>query len=209
MHRRVCVCLPRAVTSVMIYLPILSVSTRECPSVAWGVPPTGAAQPRAGERPRVRSRADTVRPYLGENPGCASGHMSGAVVDLVCSDQLSRGLRAWQARSRHATGERIGDCDLMRSTSASCARQRWSGNARSMTSVKRAARTALSVVVVLFDHHKSLRNHRDTRTLEQFAILSRTISVRHERRTSTQREAARTRANQSPVEKCTARTFMK
>ena len=44
--------------------------------------------------------------------------MSGAVVDLVCGDQLSRGLRAWQARSRHATGERIGDCDLMRSTSA-------------------------------------------------------------------------------------------
>ena len=33
--------------------------------------------------------ADTVRPYLGENPECASGHMSGAVVDLVCSDQLS------------------------------------------------------------------------------------------------------------------------
>ena len=31
----------------------------------------------------------TVRPYLGENPECASGHMSGAVVDLVCSDQLS------------------------------------------------------------------------------------------------------------------------
>ena len=23
--------------------------------------------------------------YLGENPGCASGHMSGAVVDIVCS----------------------------------------------------------------------------------------------------------------------------
>ena len=55
-----------------------------------------------------------------------AARMSGAVVDLVCSDQLSRGLRAWQARSRHATGERIGDCDLMRSTSASCARQRWS-----------------------------------------------------------------------------------
>ena len=139
----------------------------------------------------------------------SAARMSGAVVDLVCSDQLSRGLRAWQARSRHATGERIGDCDLMRSTSASCARQRWSGNARSMTSVKRAAGTALSVVVVLFDHHKSLRNHRDTRTLEQFAILSRTISVRHERRTSTQREAGRTRANQSPVEKCTSRMFMK
>ena len=50
---------------------------------------------------------------------------------LAYSDQLSRGLRAWQARSRHATGERIGDCDLMRSTSASCARQRWSGNASS------------------------------------------------------------------------------
>ena len=160
-------------------------------------------------RPVLRPLTHTVRPYLGENPGCASGHMSGAVVDLVCSDQLSRGLRAWQARSRHATGERIGDCDLMRSTSASCARQHWSGNARSMTSVKRAAGTALSVVVVLFDHHKSLRNHRDTRTLEQLAILSRTISVRHERRTSTQREAARTRANQSPVEKCTSRTFMK
>ena len=31
----------------------------------------------------------TVRPYPGENPECASGHMSGAVVDLVCSDQLS------------------------------------------------------------------------------------------------------------------------
>ena len=106
----------------------------------------------------------------------SAARMSGAVVDLVCSDQLSRGLRAWQARSRHATGERIGDCDLMRSTSASCARQRWSGNARSMTSVKRAAGTALSVVVVLFGPHKSLRNHRDTRTLEQFAILSRTIS---------------------------------
>ena len=162
-----------------------------------------------GRRGRGVGGRGTVRPYLGENPGCASGHMSGAVVDLVCSDQLSRGLRAWQARSRHATGERIGDCDLMRSTSASCARQRWSGNARSMTSVKRAAGTALSVVVVLFDHHKSLTNHRDTRTLERFAILSRTISVRHERRTSTQREAARTRANQSPVEKCTSRTFMK
>ena len=34
------------------------------------------------------------------------------VVDLVCSDQLSRGLRAWQTRSRHATGERTCDCDL-------------------------------------------------------------------------------------------------
>ena len=43
--------------------------------------------------------------------------------------------------------------------------------------MKRAAGTALSVIVVLFDHHKSLRNHRDTRTLEQYAILSRTISV--------------------------------
>ena len=43
--------------------------------------------------------------------------------------------------------------------------------------MKRTAGTALSVVVVLFDHHKSLRNHRDTRTLEQYAILSRTISV--------------------------------
>jgi hypothetical protein len=32
---------------------------------------------------------NTVRPYLGENPDCASGHMSGAVVGLVCSDQLS------------------------------------------------------------------------------------------------------------------------
>ena len=63
--------------------------------------------------------------------------------------------------------------------------------------MKRAAGTALSVIVVLFDHHKSLRNHRDTRTLGQYAILSRTISVRHERRTSTQREAARTRANQT------------
>ena len=54
--------------------------------------------------------------------------MSGAVVDLVCSDQLSRGLRAWQARSRHATGERIGDCDLIDAFDLSfvCARQRWS-----------------------------------------------------------------------------------
>ena len=138
-----------------------------------------------------------------------AARMSGAVVDLVCSEQLSRGLRAWQARLRHPAGKLLGDCDLMRSTSASRTRQRWSGNARSATSVKRAAGTALSVIVVLFDHHKSLRNHRDTRTLEQFAILSRTISVRHERRTSTQREAARTRANQSPVEKCTTRTFMK
>ena len=32
--------------------------------------------------------------------------------------------------------------------------------------MKRADRTALSVIVVFFDHHKSLRNHRDTRTLE-------------------------------------------
>ena len=65
--------------------------------------------------------------------------------------------------------------------------------------MKRADGTALSVIVVMFDHHKSLRNHRDTRTLGQYAILSRTISVHHERRSSTQREAARTRANQSPV----------
>ena len=43
--------------------------------------------------------------------------------------------------------------------------------------MKRVAGTALSGIVVLFDHHKSLRNHRDTRTLEQYAILSRTISV--------------------------------
>ena len=75
--------------------------------------------------------------------------------------------------------------------------------------MKRAAGTALSVIVVLFDHHKSLRNHGDTRTLEHYPLLSRTISVCHERRTSTQREAARTRANQSPVEKCTTSTFMK
>ena len=94
--------------------------------------------------------------------------MSGAVVDIVCSDQRSRGLRAWQTRSRHATGERIGDCDLMRSTSASCARhsgQCWSGNARSMTSVKRVAGTALSGIVVLFDHHKSLRTLQTERHL--------------------------------------------
>ena len=32
-------------------------------------------------------RCDLTLP--GENPECASGHMSGAVVDLVCSDQLS------------------------------------------------------------------------------------------------------------------------
>ena len=43
--------------------------------------------------------------------------------------------------------------------------------------MKRVAGTALSVIVVLFDHHKSLRNHRDTRTLEHYPILSRTISV--------------------------------
>jgi len=43
--------------------------------------------------------------------------------------------------------------------------------------VKRSDGTALSVIVVLFDHHKSLRNHRDTRTLEQYPILSPTISV--------------------------------
>ena len=43
--------------------------------------------------------------------------------------------------------------------------------------MKRADGTALSVIVVLFDHHKSLRNHRDTSTLEQYPILSCTISV--------------------------------
>ena len=43
--------------------------------------------------------------------------------------------------------------------------------------MKRAAGTALSVIVVLFDHHESLRNHRDTSTLEQYPILSCTISV--------------------------------
>ena len=75
--------------------------------------------------------------------------------------------------------------------------------------MKRVAVTAVLCCFVLFDHQKSLRNHRDTRTLEQYAILSRTISVHHERRSSTQREAARTRANQSPVEKCTTRAFMK
>ena len=37
--------------------------------------------------------------------------------------------------------------------------------------MKRADGTALSVIVVMFDHHKSLRNHRDTRTLEQYAIF--------------------------------------
>ena len=37
---------------------------------------------RRGARP-------TVQPCPSENPGCASGHMSGAVVDLVCTDQLS------------------------------------------------------------------------------------------------------------------------
>ena len=106
-----------------------------------------------------------------------TARMSGAVVDLVCSDQLSRGLRAWQARLRHPAGRLLGDCDLMRSTSASCTRQRWSGDVRSATSVKRAAGTALSVIAVFFDHHKSIRNHRDTRTLEQYPLLSRTISV--------------------------------
>ena len=53
--------------------------------------------------------------------------------------------------------------------------------------MKRADGTALSVIVVMFDHHKSLRNHRDTRTLGQYAILSRTISVHHERRSSCDR----------------------
>ena len=43
--------------------------------------------------------------------------------------------------------------------------------------MKRADRTALSVIVVLFDHNKSLRNHRDTRTLEHYPILSHTFSV--------------------------------
>ena len=43
--------------------------------------------------------------------------------------------------------------------------------------MKRAAGTALSVIVVLFDHHESLRNHRVTSTLEQYPILSCTISV--------------------------------
>ena len=81
------------------------------------------------------------------------------------------------AHLRHPAGRLLGDCDLMRSTSASRTCQRWSGDARSATSVKRADGTALSVIVVLFDQHKSLRNHRDTRTLEQYPILSRTISV--------------------------------
>ena len=36
--------------------------------------------------------------------------------------------------------------------------------------MKRAAGTALSVIVVLFGHNKSLRNHRDTRTLEHYPI---------------------------------------
>ena len=81
------------------------------------------------------------------------------------------------AHLRHPAGRLLGDCDLMRSTSASRTCQRWSGDARSATSVKRADGTALSVIVVLFDHHKSLRNHRDTRTLEQYPILSPTISV--------------------------------
>ena len=43
--------------------------------------------------------------------------------------------------------------------------------------MKRAAGTALSVIVVLFDHNESLSNHRDTSTLEQYPILSCTISV--------------------------------
>ena len=46
-----------------------------------------------------------------------------------------------------------------------------------LKSVKRAAGTALSVIVVLFDHNESLSNHRDTSTLEQYPILSCTISV--------------------------------
>ena len=86
-------------------------------------------------------------------------------------------MRVVSAHLRHPAGRLLGDCDLMRSTSASRTCQRWSGDARSATSVKRADGTALSVIVVLFDHHKSLRNHRDTRTLEQYPILSRTISV--------------------------------
>ena len=40
-----------------------------------------------------------------------------------------------------------------------------------MTSVKRVAGTALSVIVVLLDHHKSLRDHRDTRTLEHSTLF--------------------------------------
>ena len=40
-----------------------------------------------------------------------------------------------------------------------------------MTSVKRVAGTALRVIVVLLDHHKSLRNHRDTRTLEHSTLF--------------------------------------
>ena len=43
--------------------------------------------------------------------------------------------------------------------------------------MKRAAGTALSVIVVLSDHNKSLRNHGDTRTLEHYPILSHTFSV--------------------------------
>ena len=65
--------------------------------------------------------------------------------------------------------------------------------------MKRAAGTALSVIVVLFDHHGSLRNHRDTSTLEQYPILSRTISVmpretlKHTRHSERQRARERTK----------------
>ena len=46
----------------------------------------------SGRRTISRANSGTTRcdlTYLGENPESASGHMSGAVVDLVCSDQLS------------------------------------------------------------------------------------------------------------------------
>ena len=94
-----------------------------------------------------------------------------------------------------------GDCDLMRSTSASRTRQRWSGDARSATSVKRATETALSVslcCLITISHLETTETQEHSNnTLFYHAPSLR----RHERRSSTQREAARTRANQSPVEK--------
>ena len=84
--------------STYIFTYVLVVDVRMCVDCAlWSrlsrwtrlVPWSRAGRDRPRRAPDRRVRPPTVRPYLGENPECASGHMSGAVVDLVCTDQLS------------------------------------------------------------------------------------------------------------------------
>ena len=110
-------------------------------------------------------------------------------------------MRGKRACDTQLSGRLLGDCDLMRSTSASRTRQRWSGDARSATSVKRATETALSVslcCLITISHLETT----ETQEHSNNTLFYHAPSLRcHERRSSTQREAARTRANQSPVEK--------